>query len=114
MITELGFNIKCSTAKEQYLFDNSRESKQYYEEQFQYTLYKQLLNIIRKYFDCEVVMEIETDIYFLKDGKINNTILLIISTDSINYNKKELRKEIQLYINDYFINLFKKEKAYEN
>jgi hypothetical protein len=103
METKIGINIICNTAREQDLFIGVKESRQYYENEFEHSILMAVTTIIKKYIDC--MFEVRTNTNYQKDGSCLNAIEFTFYNKT-GFNKTELRKELNEYISNHFKKLF--------
>lgn len=103
MQTIIGINVETTTAKEQDLLVNQRESRAYYEEAYNGSLKKHCEKVILQFTDCN--WEIGMDTCYLKNNKVRNSIIFrFYNTKGID--KKALRQELDKYIQAKFKRLF--------
>jgi len=103
MKTIIGINVETKTAREQELLVSYRECRAYYEDAYNGSLKEHAKKIIAKYVDCS--WEIGMNTTFLKDGCVCNTIIFGFYNEK-GFNKKELRVELDNYIQGKFKCLF--------
>ena len=100
MASKIGVNVLCKTAKEQDILVSERECRAYYEDAYNGSIRKRIIEIIAEYIDnCN--FEISSGTHYLKDGSVSNSILIKLYNEK-GYNKKELREKIKKYIDAHF------------
>lgn len=99
MVSKIGVNILCRTAKEQDILVSERECRVYYEDAYNRSIRKRIESIVSEFIDCRI--EISSGTHHLKDGSVSNSILITLFNEK-GFQKKELKAKIKKYINAHF------------
>lgn len=101
---KIGVNILAKNAIEQDKLIRSRESRNYYQEPYEFSLRPKFEKIIEKYTDdC---FDIKANQSYVNDGNVLNSIVFEFYTLKP-LPKKKLRKDLREFTENHFKELFK-------
>jgi hypothetical protein len=103
---KIGYNIETKTAKEQDLFCREKNNTEYYYDYFYYSFYEEIEKLLENYKIS--FFEIKTDTRYCKNGNCVNSIVIEIETNNF-FDKKQAKKTINNYFDNFFNKLFEDE-----
>lgn len=100
MITKIGINIHCKTAKNQHKFLSEMNSQEYYKRPFHYWEFQSILDKYLK--DCNRCnWDIDVEHNFQNDDSVLNSIIFEIN-NMCGFDKTKLKQELTEYITNKF------------